>query len=573
MAEFFTNFGNFKGGQSGSARPSEPRAPKGNLFTRVLISLIVTAVFGGIYFYVSLPALNFRDEGFYGFVAALCLVWSVCMIILRGTKPAGESFVKYNLKTLPSLWIIALCAVISLGGSIVGWVGFRADDYSKLLKTKEGDFAAEVTEISWDHIPMLDSTSANNLANRKLGELSDLVSQFSVDENSAQINYLGTPVRVSYLDYDSFFKWWNNRAEGIPAYMVVDMVTQEVDVVRLSEGIKYSPSEYFGRNIQRYLRFKYPTKMFNDVNFEIDEDGTPWWVASVLDKKIGLFGGRDIVGAVLVNAVTGETVYCDVSEVPTWVDRVFSANLIIEQYDYYGVYHNGFINSLFGQKGCTETTDGYNYIAQNDDVWLYTGITSVSGDRGNIGFVLVNQRTKEARYYSCAGAEEYSAMSSAEGAVQQYSYTATFPLLLNIEDQPTYFMSLKDAAGLVKMYALVNVQQYQIVAVGSSVSECIASYEAQLSNSGIVEDSTDEDSLEATGTVEDIRSAVIDGNTCYYFKLAGVDFYFSVWASDVPEAVLIDVGDTLTVTYAAEAEGFFAKVEKIVFDPFLFFSF
>lgn len=572
MAEFFANFVNSSGGQKSAPRPTEPKAPKGNLFTRLLICTVITAIFGGVYFYVSLPALNIHDEGFYGFLVALCLVWSVCMIALRGTKPADESFVKFNLKTLPALWIIVLCAVIGLVGGVIGWVGFRADAYSKLLETKEGDFAAEVTEISWDHIPMLDSYSANNLANRKLGELSDLVSQFSVDENSAQINYLGTPVRVTYLDYDSFFKWCNNRAEGIPAYMVVDMVTQEVDVVRLSEGIKYSPSEYFGRNIQRYLRFSYPTKMFNDVNFEIDEDGTPWWVASVLEKKIGLFGGRDIVGAVLVNAVTGETVYCDISEVPTWVDRVFSADLIIEQYDYYGVYHNGFINSLFGQKGCTETTDGYNYIAQNDDVWLYTGITSVSGDRGNIGFVLVNQRTKEARYYSCAGAEEYSAMSSAQGAVQQYSYTATFPLLLNIENQPTYFMALKDAAGLVKMYALVNVQQYQIVAVGSSVSECVASYEAQLSNNGIVEDSTDETCMEVSGSVEDIRSAVIDGNTCYYIKLSGVEFYFSVWAYDIPEAVLIDVGDTVTVTYKGGDE-FFAHVEKIVFDPFLYFRF
>ena len=216
MAEFFTHFANSAGGNKGASRVSVPRTPKGSLFTRILISLLITAVFGGIYFYFSLPALNFRDEGFYGFVVTLCIVWTVCMVLLRGSRPAGESFVKYNLKTLPSLWIIALCAVISLGGGIVGWVGFRAEAYSKLLETKEGDFAAEVTEISWDHIPMLDSFSANNLANRKLGELSDLVSQFDVDEDSVQINYKGTPVRVSYLDYGSFFKWWNNRAEGIP---------------------------------------------------------------------------------------------------------------------------------------------------------------------------------------------------------------------------------------------------------------------------------------------------------------------------------------------------------------------
>lgn len=310
MAEFFTQFHTARNDRTAQV----PRAPKGTPLTRVLISLGITLLFGAVYFYFTLPALNFQDREFYNFLTVLCVVWTVCMVILGGTRPAGESFLKYNLKRLPSIWLIAALSLTVLVGTVVGWVGFRSRDYAKLLETKEGDFAAEVTEISWDHIPMLDSTSANNLANRKLGELSDLVSQFGVDENSAQINYRGTPVRVIYLDYDSFFKWFNNRDHGIPAYMIVDMVTQEVEVVRLEEGIKYSPSEYFNRNITRYLRLNYPTKMFNDVNFEIDEDGTPWWIASVVEKKIGLFGGRDIVGAVLVNAVTGETEYLPVSE-------------------------------------------------------------------------------------------------------------------------------------------------------------------------------------------------------------------------------------------------------------------
>ena len=561
MAEFFTQFHTARNDRTAQV----PRAPKGTPLTRVLISLGITLLFGAVYFYFTLPALNFRDREFYNFLTVLCVVWTVCMVILGGTRPAGESFLKYNLKRLPSIWLIAALSLTVLVGTVVGWVGFRSRDYAKLLETKEGDFAAEVTEISWDHIPMLDSTRANKLANRKLGELSDLVSQFGVDENSAQINYRGTPVRVIYLDYDSFFKWFNNRSDGIPAYMIVDMVTQEVEVVRLEEGIKYSPSEYFNRNITRYLRLNYPTKMFNDVNFEIDEDGTPWWIASVVEKKIGLFGGRDIVGAALVNAVTGETEYLPVSEVPTWVDRVFSAELIIEQYDYYGVYHNGFFNSIFGQKGCTETTDGYNYIAQNDDVWLYTGITSVSGDRGNIGFVLVNQRTKEARYYSCAGAEEYSAMDSAEGAVQQYAYQATFPLLLNLGDQPTYFMALKDAAGLVKMYALVNVQQYQIVSVGNTVEQAVEAYELQLANNGIAaQPEPDKNTtLSISGRVTDVRSAVIGGNTCFYVALEGESAYFALWASEFPEAVLLNVGDTVTVKYEAAEDPILPAVDFV----------
>ena len=192
--------------------------------------------------------------------------------------------------------------------------------------------------------------------------------------------------------------------------------------------------------------------MFDTPVFEIDDEGTPYWVCARIVKTIGLFGGTDIKGAVLVNAITGESKYYE--EVPSWVDRVYNSDLIMQQYDYYGSYHNGFLNSIFGQRDVTQTTDGYNYIAIGDDVYMYTGVTSVTSDESNIGFILSNQRTKETHFYSIAGATENSARGSAQSKVQQMNYTATFPLLLNIADQPTYFMSLKGADGLVKMYAM-----------------------------------------------------------------------------------------------------------------------
>ncbi|MBS6367141.1 MAG: CvpA family protein, partial [Clostridiales bacterium] len=449
--------------------------------------------------------------------------------------------------------------VVVLLGMLSSAVFFRAEAYSNLISTETSDFATDVTEISFDQIPMLDSASANVLTNRKLGELSDLVSQFEVDASSAQINYQNRPVRVTYLNYGDFFKWWANRAEGIPAYMITDMVTQEVTVVRLEEGMHYSPSELFNHNLMRHLRFQYPTLMFSDVNFEIDEEGHPWWIASVVDKTIGLFGGTDVVGAVLLDAVTGESVYCDVADVPTWVDRVYNAELIIEQYDYHGLYIDGFWNSIFGQTGCTATTEGYNYIAQDDDVWLYTGITSVVGDQSNIGFILVNQRTKEAKYYAIAGAEEYSAMNSAQGAVQQYGYQATFPLLLNVSGQPTYFMALKDSSSLVKMYAMVNVQQYQIVATGSSVMACETAYISQLQENNIeVDDSVLVDEslrFEAQGVISDIRSAVLDGTTYYYFRLENDPTYYRISAAACEAAIVANVGDTVTITGSSEATG------------------
>lgn len=537
---------------------------------RILISLAATAAMGILVFYVALPPLNFHAYSFYLFLLFLAVVFSLFMKGLGDYEGASLSKGKlitpyFKNQPVPAA-IITLVVLTVIIGTISGMEIARANDYAKLLDVKDGDFSTDVAEIDWEQIPMLDSDSANNLANRKLGELSDLVSQFVVSDRSVQINYKGNPVRVTYLDYSSFFKWYNNHDEGIPAYMTIDMRTQQVDVVRLKNGMKYSPSEYFGRDLERYLRFKYPTFMFDDVNFEIDDNGTPYWIASVVEKRIGLFGGNDIKGAVLLNAVTGESEYLPIKDIYSWVDRVYPADLLISQYDYRGFYVNGFLNSMFEQTGCTVTTDGYNYIALKDDVWMYTGVTSVTSDEGNIGFILVNQRTKEAKYYTCAGAEEYSAMSSAEGAVQQYGYKATFPLLLNVSEQPTYFMSLKDSAGLVKMYAMVNVKQYQIVATGYSLEECRSNYHALLvSNKLIGADKENDENLNKktdAGLIEEIRSANIDGNTVFYFRLEGKENYYTVSAKDYPIAAILNIGDKIAVEYIS-AESVLLPVLKL----------
>ena len=519
----------------------------------MLISILITIVVGLIYFYVNLPAINLQATEFYTFVLILCAVYCGCNLVVTGFKATSvKDYFKHLLKkcTIPVV-AAALLLVIALIGNVAGNVLFRAKDYAELLVIEQGDFASEVQQVSWEQIPMLDSNSANTLANKKMGELSDLVSQFEVNANSAQINYQDRPVRATYLDYGDVIKWFKNRKEGIPAYLLIDMVTQEVKVNRLEEGMKYSPSEILNRNIVRHLRFNYPTKLFYAINFEVDDEGTPFWCASVVTKKIGLFGGTDVTGAVLVNAVTGEHAYYDLADVPTWVDRVCSADLIVHQYDYHGLYQGGFWNSILGQSGCTETTSGYNYIAMDDDVWMYTGVTSVAGDESNLGFILVNQRTKEARYYPCAGANEEAGMRSAQGAVQQYSYTATFPILLNLGGEPTYFMALKDASQLVKMYAMVNVSQYQIVATGTTVEECQTAYAELLMKNGITETpALPETEVETvTGAVAEIRSSVMDGDTWYFIRLENEQVYYLINGSEYPLATILNVGEMVTITY------------------------
>ena len=336
---------------------------------------------------------------------------------------------------------------------------------------------------------------------------------------------------------------------------MVNMTTQEASLIRLDQGIKYSESEYFMRNIYRHLRFQHPTRIFDDVTFEIDDNGTPYWVASTVEYRIGWWSGYDIGGAVLVNAITGESVYYDLEDIPSWVDQVFSSNLVVEQLTYTGKYSNGFFNSIFGQTGVLRPTEGYNYLAINDDVWLYTGMTSVLADESNVGFVLVNLRTKETKFYSIPGAEEYSAMSSAQGQVQHLNYTATFPLLLNIADRPTYFMSLKDAAGLVKMYAFVDVAQYQVVGTGDTVDAARNDYIMKLSNENIEMPSAQD---EITALVEKIASAVVDGNTVYYIRLAGSEDVYTVPVSLSDQLPFVAVGDRITLTVSSAGE--FKKV-------------
>ena len=518
---------------------------------KITVSILITLLIGAIEFYITLPALNLHSPDFYFFIGMLCVVYCASSLLLSGFGTGGHPqaifhYIKSQCK-IPAIILIAL-VVVYVAGAIISMPLFRASAYRNLLPVGVGDFATEVEEISYNEIPMLDEDSAKRLGDRQMGNLPDMVSQFEVSDDYTQINYQGRPVRVACLQYADLVKWLTNRNQGLPGYILVDMVNQESRVVRLQEGIKYSTSEPLNRNISRHLRFNYPTYMFSQPTFEIDDEGQPWWICPRVVKQIGLFGGTDINGAVLVNAVTGKSQYYAAEDIPSWVDRVYLASLIMEQYNYYGTFVHGFFNSIFGQRDVRVTTEGYNYIAINDDVYMYTGVTSITSDSSNLGFLLSNQRTKETKYYPSPGATEYSAEVSAEGEVQDLKYDATFPLLLNIAGQPTYFMALKDANQLVKQFAMVNVSQYNVVGVGTTVAECERAYISRLGREGIqVEDQLPTDTV--TGVVEEIRSAVMEGNTVYFLRLADSSVYYAVSAGQNPQTVILNVGDRVTITF------------------------
>lgn len=525
---------------------------------------LLVLVLAFLYYYVTLPAINIHESGFWFFLAALVAV----MLLLYAVRKRIHSMyeLKSNKVLKGGVFVILGIGVVYAVGALLSSPIVNANKYQKLVQPEERNFTEDIEEISYDQIPLLDKESASLLGDRKMGSMVDLVSQFEVSDLYSQINYKGQPYRVTPLEYASAIKWITNQKEGIPAYILIDMATQNTELVQLEEGIRYSESEYFNRNIYRHIRFKYPTYMFDQLSFEIDDEGTPYWICPVKKFNIGLFGGQTIGRVVLCNAQTGETQDYKIEDCPQWVDRAYPADLLTQLYNYHGMLKNGFFNSVLGQKGCLQTTDGFNYLALEDDVWVYTGVTSVSGDKSNLGFVLMNQRTMETRYYACDGAQERSAMASAEGQVQNLKYVAAFPLLLNISDQPTYFMALKDGAGLVKKYAMVNVQKYQTVAIGDSVAECEKNYEKLLSENGIASDgsSTGEKNT-VTGVIKRMAQAVVEGNSHFYItlepetqKITGPDeeniqdgqtLIFDASITSFPEIIGFDEGDTLTMEF------------------------
>ncbi len=530
-------------------------------FVQVLVFVVLGLAALAVYYYVTIPAINIHSSGTWA-AMMLLLVLLLALLVGRQFKKSGQDAVegavyKFRLKEmgLPVKLLgglILVLGVVYVAGSLLSSPFFNASKYQKLLTIQERAFTDDIKEVDYKTIPLLDKDSASLLGNRKMGSMVDMVSQFEVSGDYSQINYQGKPVRVTPLTYASPIKWLTNQRGGIPAYILIDMTTQNTECVKLTEEIRYSKGEYFNRNIYRHLRFHYPTYIFDDqIFFEIDEEGTPYWVCPVKKFNIGLFGGQTIGRVVLCNAQTGECVDYAVEDVPQWIDKVYSADLLVNLYDYSGLLKHGYWNSLLGQRDCLQSTHGYNYIALEDDVWVYTGVTSVSGDQSNVGFVLINQRTMETRYYKVEGAIEDSAMSSAEGQVQNLGYRSTFPLLLNIADEPTYFMALKDGAGLVKKYAMVNVQKYQWVAIGDTVQECEKNYMELLNTNGIVSAAA-ESNKSVSGKIESISPVVLGGNSHYYICLVGQDDIFDVDMTDASLVTIIkyQVGDQVTFQYA-----------------------
>lgn len=522
---------------------------KKKVFTkkRVLSLMIWMIILLGIIYYTTLPAITTMSTQMWYIIIAIVLVFMGLSCYLDYSRKG-----LIGLRSKISMVAAAAIILFFLGGMLLSSPILSASKYAGLMDIENKEFVKDIKEVdNISDIALMDSESAAVIGQRAVGSLSDVVSQYEVSDDYTQLDMNGKPMKVSPLEYAGFFKWFNNKKAGIPGYVMVDPLENEAKYVKLKNPMKYSMSAYFGKYLPRHLRFQYPTAVFEGYYFEIDEEGNPYYVCPVLKANAGLFGAKDVKGVVICDPCTGDTKYHKVSNIPRWVDHVFDGELMLQKYKWKGTLSGGFINSVIGNKGCKQPTDDYGYRVMGGDVWMYTGVTSVNGDQSNIAFVLMNGRTGKAKYYPVVGCDENSAMSAAEGQVQHLNYTASFPALININNQPTYIMVLKDKSQLVKMYALVNVEKYNIVATGTSQKEVLSQYREMMSEEGIVDEEevkkTEQD-LEKKITVADVNYITMDSETYIYIRDQEGILYNQKVSSD-ETVMFIQKGDVIDVSY------------------------
>ncbi|MEA5026694.1 MAG: CvpA family protein [Erysipelotrichaceae bacterium] len=529
------------------------------MFKKVSVFTAIAWIIGWlIAYYFILPPINPSSFAFWSFFTPALVI---PIVLITQTYSLKDGFNKG--KAFYPMVIVIITIIVFFVGILIASPIFSASAYTNRISVVTSSFEDDIQEVDFSNLPLLDKASTQKVGDRVVGQIPDLVSQFSVSDEYTLINYQSKIVRVTPLEHNGLFKYLGNTG-GTAGYVMVDSTTGEATLVQLDEGLKYLPSAYFFQNLRRHVQVNNPFDILGEFSFELDEEGNPYWIIQTL--KYSWVGMKKAVsGIIVVNAVTGEMVKYKVGvDIPKWIDNVYDADLVTEELDSWGLYQGGYLNSLFSQKNVTQTTAGYTYITMDDDVYMYTGLTSVTNDESNIGFIMVNLRTHDAKFYAVPGAEEYSAMDSAVGAVQEKSYTSTFPLLINLNNRATYLLSLKDDAGLVKMYAFVDVQDYQKVMVTDASLGIEAAANAYLQMMGTA-DYDETQVMTGTFVIGSINSVIIDGNTYYYLQSVNGEKYSVVASLNLAVTPYLLPGDTISCSYYLNETGIntIVKIEKM----------
>jgi hypothetical protein len=512
--------------------------------------------------YWSLPVINF---GFWGLPTYLLLVIFIFLIFgnkitfkLEGNQ---NQKIRYNLNVSKGFYYVigSILIYMIVVPIVTSWSLFHNQSYRNLIgKVEIGKtFSDHLEPISIKNIRVVDQELASILGDKVLGSKPALGSQVNLGEFTIQ-KVKDELYWVAPLEHSGFFKW-NKNKQGTSGYVMVNATNErDVKLVETINGkgikIKYQPNAYFQDNLERHIYFHgNMTNGLTDFSFEIDDNGNPYWVVTKFDKKIGFYG-PDAKSVLVVNATTGAITEYAINKVPEWIDRLQPQGFIEEQLNDWGEYINGYWN--FSNEGKLQITEELTlvYGEDNKSYW-YTGLTSVGADESTVGFILVDTRSKKAVWYKQSGATETAAMGSAEGKVQEKGYTATIPTPYNINNIPTYVMTLKDNGGLVKMYAMVSIQDYTIVGVGNSLQETLMAYKNAFNATGNkFSTSTKSNKIKLKTIINRINSDVKNGNSFYYFIVNGSNKTFigsTQISNDIPISM---IGDSIEIIYEEDSE-------------------
>ncbi len=521
---------------------------------KILLFLVVTFVL----FYFNLPVLQ------YGFIGLPVILLVLCLLLLAlfSKVAVGANKQLVFLEKPKKIFLVfagLLLAYLILFPLATSLPIFRSESYKKLIGTVvDGKkIAKHIAPISINEIRVVDEDLAYLLGEKILGSQPALGSQ--VELGHFCIQKVGTDLYwVAPLLHSGFFKWWNN-SEGTAGYVMVS-ATNERDVKLVQTinkkpiKIKYQPEAFFQSEIERHIYTNgYATVGLTDFTFEIDDSGNPYWVVTTFNKKIG-FSGDDATGVLVVDAQSGAITPYSIAQAPKWVDRIQPINFIEDQLNDWGEYVHGYWN--FSNANKLQITEGLTLVyGHNNRSYWYTGLTSVGKDESAVGFVLVDTRTKETTFYKQSGATEFAAQSSAQGKVQEKGYKASLPIPYNINNIPTYVMTLKDDGGLVKMYAMVAISDYTIVGVGNTMRETLMSYKNVFNMAGNkINPNSANDKKKLKSIITRIQNDVKNGNSFYYFTVKDYPNIFvgsSQLSNQLPVTI---VGDSIKISFDLDSE-------------------
>jgi len=518
----------------------------------------VLLLIGFLLFYTALPVINY---GFTGFAILLIFLLVLGSFLTANAETKNNKLsLKFN-KGNKIAFIVAfiLLLYVTILPLLTSAPIFHNQAYREMIgKVKVGnDMSNHIAPIAINKVRVVDEQLAYLLGEKILGSDPALGSKSELGEFFIQ--KVGDELYwIAPLLHSGFFKWLNNT-EGTEGYVMVSATNErDVKLVQTLNGkdlkIKYQPEAFFGSQIERHAYFNgYATTGLADFNFEIDNDGKPYWVATKYSRKVG-FAGDDATGVVLIDAQNGEIKEYSVADAPKWVDRIQPISFVIEQMNDWGEYVHGYWNWANTDK-LMITEDLTLVYGENGRSYWYTGVSSVGKEESNVGFVLVDTRTKETTMYNQSGATEYAAQRSAEGKVQEKGYHASLPVPYTINGIPTYVMTLKDEGGLVKMYAMVAIGDYTIVGVGNTMRETLMSFKNVYNMAGNRINPDDKDTRTNLKTVVTrIQSDIKNGNSFYYFTVNGNPKIFigsSQLSNELPVTV---VGDSINISFDTDAE-------------------